>query len=263
MTPRRNITSSTQLTLKLSRAIQLISGLKNHKAFLIGWAVFFSCVILIHLAYNSSYFTIQTITCSSVTNEPCPNIINRHLNRLRGEPIWDLDTQKLEAQFLSVLPELIYMDFSVSFPDKIDVEISTAKPIATIHTQNTDRYIVIGSNQRFISQPIEWYPDTHRVLAPPNSFIVGHKVSNPTLIFLLDFLDQADQSGITVASTEIIHSHQINLNLLDDTIAIVSAHISLSRQLTSLQLFFAADTIDSTHQVIDLRHTRPVLRRLN
>ena len=259
-TPRRGGVNFVRLVFGKIGSVDW--SLRSSRYGLIGWGVLGVAVFLSYGLYTSSWLEIIEVKCEMNSGGSCPELIDTHLKRFEGEKVTNFRTSPISETLVSAIPQVREVEYSFTFPGKLDVMIVPAEPMANLVGVDTDTPFFVSDDYRIIAEGlVESNRSTITTHIFQDELRLGGYLSQSTLIFALEIIKSLSEAQVPPSEVVVYGSHERQVIFHDGRIGSVSSHLPLSRQLTSLQVFLATATMSQDYQVIDVRHRRPVLRQ--
>jgi hypothetical protein len=245
--------------LKIPR--QLVSKSRgNLKNLPVPWLVPIASVVVLVVLYHSPLFRLKHLTCR-FDGQDCAPAVTADLNRYQGKSTFTTKASDVVDHYRQAVPEAGVVQVSIKLPGSLDLRLSRTKLIAYVSAASASAALQLSDNHRVMGI-VEVLDPQIPLITDESAYdlTVGQVITDPTINFALDLIEQLDTSFIPFDSIMVENPETLLVTLESGHIAVFSSALEVSRQLTSLQVILTKAKIDQEVRYLDVRFDQPVLR---
>lgn len=228
----------------------------------LGWMLVLAVVLIFGwLLFFSGYFTVGSVVCKSDQGE-CAEDVLAELERLKGKPIFTLETSQLQARITSSNPLIKRVKISSRLPATLEVEIKTRKPAAALTVEDSTE-VLISDSEGFIfaSEKLTAAKSMKLpliVVGRGKNLLLGETVSEPLTKDAIRLAITLQKNFIAFQEIN-LSRNRLRVEIESDLQALFSQESDFEAKVTTLQRILSEVTIDSQPLTVDLRFAKPAL----
>jgi hypothetical protein len=220
-------------------------------------------VYLLLLVYGIAgpYFRIKHVDCSTNTGIACPDFIIPELKKHENELLYLIVASDIEAKLKKNVPQADRVIINQVWPDLISAAILWQQPIANVSIPASTSALLVGNSGQILSQNVMPDPSLPTIIASSAAdLIISDHITESSLVAAFDIIKNFAEVNLKTKRIDVISIQDIQVQILEDKIAIFTSLKSIPIQVRTLQLILSQATINPGLRYIDLRLDRPALK---
>lgn len=228
--------------------------------YLLPLLVSFSVIALGYFTLYSSFFKINTVSCTLDFHDCNNPSVLVELSKLQGQNIFTLNVASISSRLTSGDFTIRQAILTRQLPNIVKVDLASVFPSVALKVMEDPTWVVLDSHFRVIATR-QVNPNVPTViLQTPLTLTIGKSIADANIKEALSLAIRLADELFSLESITLIDDNTISLALSGDKIALLSPKKDEQQQLKALQAILSDATILDSAHTIDVRFTRPVIR---